>query len=121
MTGADRPRRIAIVGAGPSGLFALQALAKADADLRVDVYDRLPTPFGLLRYGVAPDHTSIKSVAENLGAVLDLPQVRFRGLELTGVKRVATGFVVGLPLLLLEDMLYRHKLCLGLMIASAIA
>lgn len=80
MTGADRPRRIAIVGAGPSGLFALQALAKADADLRVDVYDRLPTPFGLLRYGVAPDHASVKAIALTLAAGLEDPRVRFRGM-----------------------------------------
>lgn len=46
----------------------------------MDVYDRLPTPFGLLRYGVAPDHTSIKAIAERLEDVFDSPAIRFLGL-----------------------------------------
>lgn len=72
-------KRVAVVGAGPSGLFAAQALL-ANPDVRVDVYDRLPTPFGLLRYGVAPDHTSIKSVATALAKVFDSDRVAFRGM-----------------------------------------
>jgi ferredoxin--NADP+ reductase len=77
----DEPRRVAIVGAGPAGLFTAAALlARADADLAVDIFDRLPTPFGLLRYGVAPDHASIKAVATTLATVLDAPRVRFLGL-----------------------------------------
>ena len=66
-SGTAYPRRIAVVGAGPSGLFAAQALlAQQEVPVTVDVIDRLPTPYGLLRYGVAPDHTSIKSVATAL-------------------------------------------------------
>lgn len=71
--------RVAVVGAGPSGLFAAQALL-ADPAVSVDIYDRLPTPFGLLRYGVAPDHSSIKSVATALARVFESPRVSFRGL-----------------------------------------
>ncbi len=71
--------RVAIVGAGPSGLFAAQFLS-AHPELQVDIFDRLPTPYGLLRYGVAPDHTSIKSVATALARVFDSPAVRFLGL-----------------------------------------
>ena len=71
--------RVAIVGAGPSGLFAAQFLTARD-DVEVDIFDRLPTPYGLLRYGVAPDHTSIKSVANALARVFDNPRVRFLGL-----------------------------------------
>ncbi|MCW3159158.1 FAD-dependent oxidoreductase [Micropruina sonneratiae] len=71
--------RVAIVGAGPSGLFAAQQLTARD-DVAVDIFDRLPTPYGLLRYGVAPDHTSIKSVANALARVFDAPAVRFLGL-----------------------------------------
>ncbi len=73
------PPRVAIVGAGPSGLFAAAALV-TDPDVRVDIFDRLPTPFGLLRYGVAPDHASIKAVAVTLARVFESDRVRFLGL-----------------------------------------
>jgi ferredoxin--NADP+ reductase len=66
--------RIAVVGAGPSGLYAADVLASAGA--HVDVLDRLPVPFGLVRYGVAPDHFSIRSVRDTLAHVLDRPEVR---------------------------------------------
>ncbi len=48
-------------------------------DIEVDVLDRLPIPYGLVRYGVAPDHTSIKSIARYLQRVLEHPSVRFLG------------------------------------------
>ncbi len=73
------PPRIAIIGAGPSGLFAAQALV-ARSDAIVHVYDRLPAPYGLLRYGVAPDHTSIKAVATALARVFEEPRVSFVGM-----------------------------------------
>lgn len=77
----DGPRRVAIVGAGPAGLFTAAALlARAGDDLAIDIFDRLPTPFGLLRYGVAPDHASIKAVATTLAGVFEAPNVRFLGL-----------------------------------------
>lgn len=72
------PRRVAVIGAGPSGIFAAQALL-AHPGVAVDMYDRLPTPYGLLRYGVAPDHTSIKGMEESLAKVFDSPRVRFLG------------------------------------------
>ena len=75
--------RVAIVGAGPSGLFAAQFLS-AQPHMQVDIFDRLPTPYGLLRYGVAPDHTSIKSVATALARVFESPVVRFLGLVAFG-------------------------------------
>jgi ferredoxin/flavodoxin---NADP+ reductase len=75
----DQPPRVAIVGAGPSGLFAAAALV-AHPEVRVDIFDRLPTPFGLLRYGVAPDHASIKAVAVTLARVFESERVRFLGL-----------------------------------------
>ncbi len=71
--------RIAIIGAGPSGIFAAQALV-ARSEAEVHVYDRLPAPYGLLRYGVAPDHTSIKGVATALARVFDDPRVSFVGM-----------------------------------------
>jgi ferredoxin--NADP+ reductase len=69
---------VAIVGSGPSGLYAAEALSKTER-VDVDVYDRLPFPFGLVRYGVAPDHESIRSVRNTLASILDLPTVRFFG------------------------------------------
>lgn len=59
----DNPLRVAIVGAGPSGFYAAEHILKdGDAHAQVDLFDRLPTPFGLVRGGVAPDHPKIKSV-----------------------------------------------------------
>ena len=81
MGSADRDvTRVAIVGAGPSGLFAAQALVgQSEVPVQVDLIDRLPCPYGLLRYGVAPDHTSIKSVANALARTFDSAGVRFLG------------------------------------------
>jgi len=76
---------VAVVGSGPAGLYTAEALIKQSAaldpppDIRVDVLDRLPTPYGLVRYGVAPDHKSIKSIAEYLRNVLEHEGVHFVG------------------------------------------
>jgi ferredoxin--NADP+ reductase len=60
---APRPLRVAIIGSGPSGFYAADALLRAEnLTVAVDMFDRLPTPFGLVRGGVAPDHQKIKSV-----------------------------------------------------------
>ena len=76
----DRPVRVAIVGSGPSGMYAADALtSQDDIAVSVDIIDRLPSPFGLVRYGVAPDHVSIRSVRDTLDKVLDKPGVRFIG------------------------------------------
>ncbi|MEW2357794.1 FAD-dependent oxidoreductase [Spirillospora sp. NPDC029432] len=74
------PPHVAVIGSGPAGLYAAEALVKqTDDNVRVDVLDRLPTPYGLVRYGVAPDHKSIKSIARYLQRVLENPAVRFFG------------------------------------------
>lgn len=74
------PLRVAVVGSGPAGIYTAEALTKqAGEPVEIDVLDRLPTPYGLVRYGVAPDHTSIKSIAGYLRRVLELPSVRFLG------------------------------------------
>ncbi|MER7505432.1 FAD-dependent oxidoreductase [Nonomuraea pusilla] len=71
---------VAVIGSGPAGIYTAEALVKQSAEpVEVDVLERLPTPYGLVRYGVAPDHTSIKSIANYLRRVLELPQVRFLG------------------------------------------
>jgi ferredoxin--NADP+ reductase len=78
--GEDRPLRVAVIGSGPSGVYATEALIKqGEVPVRVDVFDRLPTPFGLVRYGVAPDHQTIKSVTKVMQKVLQDPKVRFFG------------------------------------------
>jgi len=58
-----RHLRVAIIGSGPSGFYAAEALFRQkDLNLQVDLYDRLPTPYGLVRFGVAPDHQKLKAV-----------------------------------------------------------
>nr|WP_157457706.1 FAD-dependent oxidoreductase [Deinococcus arboris] len=72
--------RVAVIGSGPSGVYAAEALLKqTDVPAEVDVYDRLPTPYGLVRYGVAPDHLTIKSVTKGFEKTLADPRVRFLG------------------------------------------
>jgi ferredoxin/flavodoxin---NADP+ reductase len=77
--------QVAVVGSGPAGIYTAEALIKQAAKLdppatvQVDVLDRLPTPYGLVRYGVAPDHPSIRSIADYLRNVLEHSSVRFLG------------------------------------------
>ncbi|MHC5700169.1 FAD-dependent oxidoreductase [Streptomyces tirandamycinicus] len=73
--------RVAVVGSGPSGVYTAQALVRQSLvpDVRVDVLDRLPCPYGLVRYGVAPDHEKIKSLQNTLRAVLEDDRIRFVG------------------------------------------
>jgi 2-polyprenyl-6-methoxyphenol hydroxylase-like FAD-dependent oxidoreductase len=67
VTVAGRPYVIAIVGAGPSGIYAAEALSQqTEVPVEIAVIDRLPVPFGLVRYGVAPDHESIRSIRNTL-------------------------------------------------------
>ncbi|MFJ9037527.1 NADP oxidoreductase [Streptomyces sp. NPDC102406] len=72
---------IAVVGSGPSGVYTAQSLVQPGGlpGARVDVLDRLPCPYGLVRYGVAPDHEKIKSLQGTLRAVLQDERVRFLG------------------------------------------
>ena len=72
-------RTIAIVGAGPSGFYALDGLTRALPDARIDIVDRLPTPYGLARFGVAPDHQGTKAVTRQFDRMLSKPGVRFLG------------------------------------------
>ncbi len=78
------PLRIAIVGTGPSGFYAAEHLLKHAADTTIDLFDRLPTPFGLVRGGVAPDHQKIKSVTRVYERIAADPRVRFFGNVLIG-------------------------------------
>ena len=77
---ADHPLRVAVVGAGPAGIYAAAALTRQDAvPVAVDLIDRLPTPFGLVRHGIAPDHPKMRAIRDTLHQTLDDPLVRFVG------------------------------------------
>jgi ferredoxin--NADP+ reductase len=82
------PPSIAIVGSGPAGLYAAEGLIKKLPDARIDVLDRLPTPFGLVRFGVAPDHQGTKAIQRQFDKLLQRPTLRFLG-------NVAVGRDVG--------------------------
>jgi ferredoxin--NADP+ reductase len=77
---AGRPLRVAVVGAGPAGIYAAEALTRQTAvPVAVDLIDRLPTPFGLVRHGIAPDHPKMRAIRDTLHRTLDHPLVRFVG------------------------------------------
>ena len=74
------PLSVAVVGSGPSGAYCALLLSEhRSLDARVDVYERLPAPYGLVRYGVAPDHQKIKSITASLAGIFEHPRVRFIG------------------------------------------
>jgi ferredoxin--NADP+ reductase len=74
-----RQIRVAVVGAGPAGIYAADILTKEYERAQVDVFDRLPAPYGLVRYGVAPDHPRIKEIVKALRRVLSRDEIRFIG------------------------------------------
>src|SRR5262245_28110437 len=75
----DRPLRVAVVGSGPAGFYAAGHLLASDAAVEVAVLERLPTPWGLVRLGVAPDHPHIKAVSRVFEKIADRPGFRFFG------------------------------------------
>jgi ferredoxin--NADP+ reductase len=76
----DRPLRVAVIGAGPAGIYTAEALTRQDdVPVAVDLVDRLPTPFGLVRHGIAPDHPKMRAIRDTLHRTLDHPDVRFVG------------------------------------------
>jgi ferredoxin--NADP+ reductase len=81
----QRPLRIAIIGSGPAGVYAADLLTKSapvasgQLTLSIDLFDRYPAPYGLIRYGVAPDHPRIKGIVNALHKVLDRGDIRFFG------------------------------------------
>ncbi|MFE9173845.1 FAD-dependent oxidoreductase [Streptomyces kebangsaanensis] len=98
--------RVAVVGSGPSGCYTAQGLVQQDPSVCVDVLDRLPCPYGLVRYGVAPDHEKIKSLQNNLRTVLEHERVRFLG----GVQVGGPG---GLPVGRLRELYHAVVYCVG--------
>jgi ferredoxin--NADP+ reductase len=75
----ERPLRVAVVGAGPAGFYAAGALLSAEVPVEVDMIERLPTPWGLVRLGVAPDHPKLKTVSRAFEKIADQPGFRFLG------------------------------------------
>jgi ferredoxin--NADP+ reductase len=74
------PLRVAVIGAGPSGFYVADQLFRhRDLEVEVDMFDRLPTPFGLVRAGVAPDHQKIKSVTKVFERTASHPRFRYYG------------------------------------------
>jgi ferredoxin/flavodoxin---NADP+ reductase len=73
------PLRVAIVGSGPAGFYAAGALLGGDTPVEVDMFERLPTPWGLVRLGVAPDHPKLKTVSRAFERIAELPGFRFVG------------------------------------------
>ncbi|GLY13738.1 FAD-dependent oxidoreductase [Kineosporia rhizophila] len=78
-TSSPRPLRIGVIGAGPAGIYAADILTKSEVPVEIDVLERLPAPYGLVRYGVAPDHPRIKEIIKALRRVLDHENIRFIG------------------------------------------
>ncbi|MDP9801363.1 ferredoxin--NADP+ reductase [Arcanobacterium wilhelmae] len=76
---SERPLQVAVIGAGPAGIYASDILAKSDVDVQIDLYEKLPAPYGLVRYGVAPDHPRIKTIINALYNVLQRGDIRFVG------------------------------------------
>jgi ferredoxin--NADP+ reductase len=76
---SERPLKVAIVGSGPAGFYAAGALLAADLPAAVDMLERLPTPWGLVRLGVAPDHENIKAVSRAFEKIAARPGFRFFG------------------------------------------
>ncbi len=74
-----RDLRVAVIGAGPAGIYAADILTTSYENASVDVIERLPAPYGLVRYGVAPDHPRIKEIINALLRILDKPRIRFIG------------------------------------------
>ena len=75
----DRPIRVAVVGSGPAGFYAAERLLAADVPIEVDMIERLPTPWGLVRLGVAPDHPNIKAVSKVFEKIAKRDGFRFLG------------------------------------------
>ncbi|MGP5247100.1 FAD-dependent oxidoreductase [Corynebacterium flavescens] len=75
----NSPVRVAVVGSGPAGIYASDLLVKSDLDVTVDLFEKMPAPFGLIRYGVAPDHPRIKGIVASLHNVMEKEEIRFLG------------------------------------------
>lgn len=77
--GSHRPLRLAIIGSGPAGFYAASRVISRVEGALVDMYERLPVPFGLVRFGVAPDHPEVKNCQDKFASVAKSPRFNFIG------------------------------------------
>lgn len=75
----SKPLSVAVVGAGPAGIYASDILSKSELDVSIDLFEKLPAPYGLVRYGVAPDHPRIKQIIVALYKILQRGDIRLIG------------------------------------------
>ena len=73
------PLNVAVIGAGPAGIYASDILSKSGLEVNIDLFERLPAPYGLVRYGVAPDHPRIKQIIVALYKILQRGDIRLLG------------------------------------------
>lgn len=78
-TANKRPLNVAVIGAGPAGIYASDILSKTGCDVNIDLFEKLPAPYGLVRYGVAPDHPRIKAIIDALYRILQRGDIRLLG------------------------------------------
>lgn len=80
MIKAKNQLKVAIIGSGPSGFYVADALINSGLAVEITILEKLPCPYGLIRYGVAPDHQKLKRVANTLDDIAEHPSVTFIGM-----------------------------------------
>ena len=101
---AKAPRwHVAIVGSGPAGWYTADQLLKSSPDVCVDIYERLPVPFGLVRYGVAPDHQTVKNVTDRFGQIASDERCSLIGNVCIGMGGIGADSAAHLPLEALQQ------------------
>ena len=107
------PWHVAIIGSGPAGFYTADFLLKGNPDVRVDIYERLPVPYGLVRYGVAPDHQSVKNVTERFTQIASEPRCSLLANVQVGPCDDATGVAANVPLQTLREQYHAVVLACG--------
>ena len=112
-TTAATPFHVAIVGSGPSGFYTADFLLKKDPNVRVDIYEHLPVPYGLVRYGVAPDHQSVKNVTDRFSQIASDPRCSLLANVRVGESEDAGGVAAHVPLTALREQYHAVVLAYG--------
>jgi len=106
---------VAIVGSGPAGYYTADQLLKGDPDVKVDIYERLPVPYGLVRYGVAPDHQEVKNVTLRFEQIASDPRCALLANVSVGKPGSASSTAVSasVPLAMLREQYHAVVLAYG--------